>query len=95
MVSTTVFRYGAQAQGPSRHRSGPETAAKSQGTAKVQVPPTEDGAWCLVGMDVHKEHCQLCIETELGVILQRRDKTCRSTLEAVLGGRPPMKVLER
>jgi transposase len=44
-------------------------------------------------MDLAKENSQLCIQTELGVILEKRIRTDRGTLEQVLGGRAPMQVL--
>jgi transposase len=56
-------------------------------------PEGDDEHWTLVGMDLAKENSQLCIQTQLGVILEKRIRTDRATLEQVFGGRAPMQVL--
>lgn len=66
---------------------------KEVGAAAAGQGQNDDGAWRLVGMDVHKEHCQVCIETELGVVLERRYKTQAQELDRVFGASKSMKVL--
>jgi len=41
-----------------------------------------------VGIDLHKRESQICIETELGEIVERRIRTDRERFEAVFGSRP-------
>jgi transposase len=46
-----------------------------------------------IGIDVHKVESQICILTESGEILERRIRTERERFAAVLGVRPPAKIL--
>jgi len=46
-----------------------------------------------VGIDLHKRESQICIETELGEVVEKRIRTERERFEVVFGGRPPAKVL--
>jgi len=46
-----------------------------------------------IGIDVHKVESQICILTESGEIIERRIRTQRERFAAVLGGRPPVKIL--
>src|ERR671939_348306 len=46
-----------------------------------------------IGLDLHKRESQLCILEEDGRVTERRIATSRERLAAVLGGRPPAKVL--
>src|SRR4051812_40359997 len=46
-----------------------------------------------IGIDVHKVESQLCILSERGEILERRVRTQRERFAAVLGERPPAKIL--
>ena len=46
-----------------------------------------------VGIDLHKRESQICIETELGEIVERRIRTDRERFEAVFGSRPRAKIL--
>lgn len=46
-----------------------------------------------IGLDLHKRESQLCVLTEDGEIVERRIVTSRERFTAVLGGRPPARVL--
>jgi len=46
-----------------------------------------------IGIDVHKMESQLCILSESGEILERRIRTQRERFAAVLGERPPARIL--
>lgn len=46
-----------------------------------------------IGLDLHKRESQLCILTEDGEIQERRILTDRDRFSAVLGGRPPARIL--
>ncbi len=46
-----------------------------------------------IGIDLHKRESQICIETELGEIIEKRIRTDRERFEAVFGSRPRAKIL--
>ena len=46
-----------------------------------------------IGIDVHKNSCQVCILSEDGELFERRIKTDRSTLHALFKGRQPARIL--
>ena len=47
-----------------------------------------------IGMDVHKQETQICIEDAEGaVMLEQRIRTTRERFTALLGGRPPARIL--
>src|SRR5918996_3804049 len=46
-----------------------------------------------IGLDLHKRESQLCILTEDGEVIERRLVTSREGFTAVLGGRPPARIL--
>lgn len=46
-----------------------------------------------IGIDVHKVESQICILTESGEIIERCIRTQRERFAAVLGARPPVKIL--
>ena len=46
-----------------------------------------------VGIDLHQRESQICIETELGEVIEKRIRTERERFEAVFGGRPRAKIL--
>jgi transposase len=46
-----------------------------------------------IGLDLHQRESQLCILTEDGEIQEQRIRTSRERFTAVLGGRPPARVL--
>jgi len=46
-----------------------------------------------IGLDLHKRESQLCILADDGTIAERRIATARERFTAVLGGRPPARVL--
>jgi transposase len=46
-----------------------------------------------IGIDVHKNSCQVCILTEDGRLVERRIKTERSSLSAMFGDRPRARIL--
>ena len=46
-----------------------------------------------IGLDLHKRECQLCTLTEAGEIVEQRIATTRERLTAVLGNRPPPRIL--
>jgi transposase len=46
-----------------------------------------------IGIDVHKRESQICIETEVGEIIERRIRTERERFEAVFAKRPRAKIL--
>lgn len=46
-----------------------------------------------IGIDVHKQECQVCILTESGELLERRIRTERRRLEELLGQRQRAKIL--
>ena len=46
-----------------------------------------------VGIDLHKRESQICIETELGEVIETRIRTERDRFAAVFGGRPRAKIL--
>jgi transposase len=46
-----------------------------------------------IGIDLHKRESQICIETELGEIIEKRIRTDRERFEALLGGRPRAMIL--
>ncbi len=45
------------------------------------------------GLDLHKRESQLCVLAEDGTVAERRIATTRERLAAVLGNRPPARVL--
>jgi hypothetical protein len=46
-----------------------------------------------IGIDVHKNSCQVCILTEDGELIERRIKTDSLSLNALLKDRPPARIL--
>lgn len=46
-----------------------------------------------IGIDVHKNSCQVCVLTEDGALVERRIKTERASLSALFGDRPPARIL--
>ena len=46
-----------------------------------------------IGLDLHKRESQLCVLTDAGEILERRIATSRERFTAVLGSRPPARIL--
>jgi transposase len=46
-----------------------------------------------IGIDVHKNSCQVCVLTEDGALVERRIKTERASLHALFGGRPRARIL--
>jgi len=46
-----------------------------------------------IGLDLHKRESQLCVLTDAGEIVERRIVTSRERFTAVLGGRPPARLL--
>jgi len=46
-----------------------------------------------IGLDLHKRESQLCIGQDDGRILELRIVTSRDRFTAVLGGRPPHRIL--
>ena len=46
-----------------------------------------------IGLDLHKRESQLCILTDAGEVIERRIATTRERLTAVLGNRPPARLL--
>ena len=46
-----------------------------------------------IGIDLHKRESQICIETELGEVIEKRIRTERGRFEAVFGCRPRAKIL--
>ena len=46
-----------------------------------------------IGIDVHKNSCQVCILTEGGALVERRIKTDRASLHALFDGRPRARIL--
>lgn len=46
-----------------------------------------------IGLDLHKRETQLCLLAEDGAVTERRIATTRERLSAVLGARPPARVL--
>src|SRR5260370_5003845 len=46
-----------------------------------------------IGLDLHKRESQLCILTAAGEVLEQRIVTSRERFAAVLGERPPARVL--
>ncbi len=46
-----------------------------------------------IGIDVHKLHSQICISTEAGIYEEQRIRTDRARFDAVLGGKPPARIL--
>jgi len=46
-----------------------------------------------IGLDLHKRESQLCILTEAGELIEQRIATTRERFIAVLGGRPPSRIL--
>jgi transposase len=46
-----------------------------------------------IGIDVHKNSCQVCILLEDGALFERRIKTERTSLHALFGGRPRARIL--
>ena len=47
----------------------------------------------IIGLDLHKRESQLCILTSDGELIERRILTSRERFTAVLGNRPPARVL--
>ena len=45
------------------------------------------------GIDLHNRESQICIETELGEIIEKRIRTERERFEAVFAGRPRARIL--
>ena len=46
-----------------------------------------------IGIDVHKNSCQVCVLTEDGELIERRIKTDRSSLHALFSNRPRARIL--
>ena len=46
-----------------------------------------------IGIDVHKNSCQVCILSEDGELVERRIKTDRASLHALFEDRPPARIL--
>ena len=46
-----------------------------------------------IGIDLHKDSCQVCILAEGGELAERRIKTERASLFTMFGGRPPARIL--
>lgn len=46
-----------------------------------------------IGVDLHKRESQLCVLTDAGVVTERRIVTSRARFTAVLGDRPPARIL--
>ncbi len=46
-----------------------------------------------IGIDVHKNSCQVCILSEDGELAERRIKTDRASLHALFEDRPPARIL--
>ena len=46
-----------------------------------------------IGIDLHKNSSQVCILTEDGELIERRIKTDRESLDKLLAGRPPARIL--
>ena len=46
-----------------------------------------------IGIDVHKNSCQVCIPTEDGALVERRIKTERASLSALFGSKPRARIL--
>ena len=46
-----------------------------------------------IGIDVHKNSCQVCVLTEDGELVERRIKTDRASLHALIGIRPRARIL--
>lgn len=46
-----------------------------------------------IGIDLHKRESQICIETELGEVIEKRIRTERERFEAVFGCRPRARIL--
>ena len=46
-----------------------------------------------IGIDLHKRESQICIETELGEVIEKRIRTDRERFEAVFARRPRAKIL--
>ncbi|HEX9705264.1 MAG TPA: hypothetical protein VGA20_08470, partial [Gemmatimonadales bacterium] len=46
-----------------------------------------------IGLDLHKRESQLGILTDDGEVIERRIVTSRERFTAVLGGRPPARIL--
>jgi transposase len=46
-----------------------------------------------IGIDIHKNSCQVCVLTEGGQLVERRIKTERVSLYALFGGRPRARIL--
>lgn len=46
-----------------------------------------------VGIDVHKRESQICIETEVGEVIEQRIRTDRERFAAVFGARPRARIL--
>jgi hypothetical protein len=47
----------------------------------------------IIGLDLHQRENQLAIEAEDGTIAERRIVTSRERFTAVLGSRPPARIL--
>ena len=45
------------------------------------------------GIDLHKRESQICIETELGEVIEKRIRTERERFEAEFARRPRMRIL--
>jgi hypothetical protein len=60
----------------------------------VDAATTRRPAVDYIGMDVHKQETQVCIEDAEGaVVLEQRIRTTRERLTALLGGRPRARIL--
>jgi hypothetical protein len=46
-----------------------------------------------IGLDLHQRESQFCILTEDGEVLERRIRPTPERLTALLGGRPPARIL--
>jgi len=46
-----------------------------------------------IGLDLHQRESQLCILTDDGEVIERRIRTTPERLRALLGGRPPARIL--
>ena len=46
-----------------------------------------------IGIDLHKQHSQVCILTSEGELTERRIQTDRASFKNLLGGRPQARIL--
>lgn len=62
-------------------------------TRSAPQQPTGRPAVDSIGIDLHKRESQLCIITDDGELIERRIVTSRDRFRAVLGERPPARIL--